>query len=146
MSLKIKQSLLALYTILFIGLSGCASHEKQAAEDASLKSATEWLNYLDTAATEELWSATSKLTKSKEDKELLLKKWRGINTGLGAVRERDLQLNFVVEPYQFRGNIPNGVYRRIVFWSKYQYRDNTKEELIMSFEDGQWKCLQYLVN
>ena len=108
-----------------------------------MKAAQAWLRALDDGDETFLWQHASQLTQNKQDKAITLKYWVGGRQGYGKVIQRDLQLNFAVEPYQFRGNIPDGIYRRLVFWTKYEKRDLAREELWLSYEDGEWKILAY---
>lgn len=126
-------------------LCGCASQQPKNADVGALKAAETWFNALDSLDGESLWQQTSHLTREKQEKDVQLKYWVGGRKGYGQVVKRDLQLNFEVLPYQFKGNIPDGVYRHIVYWTKYENRELTKEDLFLSFESGEWKILQYVV-
>lgn len=129
--------------VFFVFLAGCASQKELDEDRGALNAAQVWLVALDNYDEDRLWLDTSELTKNKEGRSEMLKYWTGIRKGFGVMHERDLQYNFTVEPYQFRGNIPNGTYRDIMFWTKYEKRELVKEKLFMSYEEGQWKVLQY---
>lgn len=130
---------------VMIFLWGCVSPQPKDADVGALKAANAWFNALDSFDEESLWQQTSRLTQDKVEKAIQLKIWVGGRKGFGDALNRELQLNFEVLPYQFKGNIPDGVYRRLVYWTKYEKRELTKEELFLSLENDEWKVLQYVV-
>jgi len=132
-------------SFLVLSLFGCSSNQPKNADEGARQATERWLQALDASDEEVLWLHTSQVTKNKEEKAELLKRWVGGRQNYGKLIKRDLQLNFEIAPYQFQGNIPDGIYRRIVYWTKYERRDLAKEEVLLSFENGEWTILQYRV-
>ena len=127
--------------VLFIAMTGCASQAEKEQETGALSATEAWFEILDEGDGERLWEGTSKIAKDKYDKDFYLKFWEGRKKSLGRVVHRDLQYNWKLELFQ--GSLPDGVHRRIMYWSEYENRKLVKELVIVTLEDGQWKVVEW---
>lgn len=128
-------------TLIF--LSGCASQQDKEQEANSLSLVNAWIESIDNLDADKAWEMASQITKERFEKETKTKYWLGIRKPMGDVIKRDLQLNWKLE--LFKGNIPDGTHREIVYWSKYENRVLARERFVVTLENGQWKLVEWYV-
>jgi hypothetical protein len=127
--------------VLFFLFCGCASLAQSQIDGEEAFVATQtWLQYLDEMNYEKLWDESSELRRLKIDKDDFIRKMNGIRAPLGKMIDRDLQLNLRITLIK---HYPDGQYRRIVFWSKYEKKDFAREYIILVKEEGQWRVLEF---
>lgn len=135
--LKITCMMLTLLT-LFIS---CATLQQRTIDKEAARDVTNtWFQYLDKMNFEKLWEISSELLKLKTDKEDFLRDMRGIREPLGKVIDRDLQVNDVMPLIE---HYPDGEYRKIVYWSKYENKDFIREYFLLVKEGDRWGVLTY---
>ena len=124
-------------------LTGCASQVEKDHEANSLALVDEWLQALDNSDMDRAWDLTSNITKERFEKSRKSKYWLGIRKPMGEIIYRDFQLNWNLTI--FKGNIPDGIHRNIIYWSKYKNRDLAKERFVVTLEDDQWRLIEWYV-
>jgi uncharacterized protein YceK len=122
-------------------LNGCATLQQRITDkEAALDVTKVWFKYLDERNYEKLWEISSDLLKLKTDKEDFIREIRGIREPLGNILDRNLQVNEVMPLIE---HYPDGKYRRVVYWSKYERKDFVRENFILIKEGNRWGVLRY---
>ncbi len=131
--------LVLIFLLLFIG---CATIEQRRIDrEAALAVTNTWFKYLDEMDFEKLWEISSDLRKLKTDKEDFLRVIKGIRLPLGKVIDRDLQVNDIMPLIE---HYPDGNYRKVVYWSKYEKKDFVREYFLLVKEGDRWGVLRYV--
>ena len=134
-----KINYLILITLVFF--NGCATlQQRRIDKEAALDVTNNWFKYLDEMNYEKLWEISSDLHKLKTDKKDFLRIIKGIRDPLGKVIERDLQVNDVMPLIK---HYPDGEYRKVVYWSKYENKDFVREYFLLIKEGDRWGVLRY---
>jgi len=134
---KIK-CLVLIFLFLFVS---CATIEQRRIDrDAALHATATWFQYLDEMNFEKLWEISSDLLKLKNDKEVFLRAVGGTRKPLGKCINRDLQVNDVVRLIE---HYPDGEYRKVVYWSKYEHKNFAREYFLLVKEGDHWRVLSY---
>jgi hypothetical protein len=121
--------------------NGCATLQQRTVDKkAALDVTNVWFKYLDERNYEKLWEISSDLFKLKTAKEDFIREIKGIREPLGKVIDRDLQVNEVMPLIE---HYPDGEYRRVVYWSKYEKKDFVRENFILVKEGDRWGVLRY---
>ena len=127
--------------LLLLVLTSCASMTQSRIDGEQAFEATQtWLQCLDEMNFEKLWDSSAELRRLKTDKADFIRRMNGIRAPLGKMIDRDLQLNLRVTLIR---HYPDGQYRKIVFWSKYEKKDFAREYLLLVKEEGQWRVLEF---
>jgi len=127
--------------ILLFFFYGCATLEQRRIDkEAAIEVTNTWFKYLDEKNYEKLWEISSDLFKLKTDKKDFLREIKGIRDPLGKVIDRDLQFN---DKMPLIKHYPDGTYRKVVFWSKYENKDFVREYLLIIKEGDRWGVLKY---
>jgi hypothetical protein len=141
MEKEIMKKAICLALLLLFIVDGCATLERRRVEkQAALDTTKTWFNYLDEMDYEKLWEISSDLLKIKNDKEDFLREVRGIRKPMGAVIDRDLQLNEVMPLIL---HYPDGNYRKVVYWSKYENKKFVREYFLLVKEGDRWAVVRY---
>ncbi len=136
-----KISFLIFITLILI--NGCATLEQRRMDkEGALDATRTWFKYLDELNYEKLWEISSDLRKLATKKEDFVRATRSMREPMGKMLERNLQVNDKAAFIQY---YPDGEYRRIVYWSKYEKKDFAREYLLVVKEGEQWRVLEYLL-
>lgn len=127
--------------LLFLAFTGCATMKQSRMDREQAFAMTQiWLQYFDEMNYEKLWEISSDLWKLKSEKKDFIRILNGIRAPLGKVVDRDLQVNTIVP---FVKHYPDGNYRKIVFWSKYENKDFAREYILLVKEGERWRILDF---
>jgi len=130
---------LIIITLIFI--NGCATlQQRRIDKETALDVTNTWFKYLDEMNFEKLWEISSDLRKLKTDKEDFIRAIRGIRKPLGKVIDRDLQVNDIMPLIE---HYPDGDYRKVVYWSKYENKNFVREYFLLVKEGDRWGVLRY---
>lgn len=125
-------------------LTSCATQQsgnENEVKNESNQAVLEWLKALDLRDAETVWQLSSKIITDRYDKDFLLKYWLGSRKPLGKLIQADEQLNW---KYKNRSSsMPDGQYRHIVYWMKFENKALSKNGFIVSLEEGKWKIVQW---
>jgi hypothetical protein len=131
--------------LMFIALiffSGCATlEERRLNKEGALEAANTWYKHLDEFNYEKLWEISSDLRKLGSNKDDFIRFVKSTREPMGKVISRDLQVNDKVE---FIKHYPDGEYRSIIYWSKYEKKDFAREYFLLVKEQDRWKVLEYM--
>jgi hypothetical protein len=125
---------------LFLFVSCATIEQRKIDRDAATVAATTWLQYFDEMNFEKLWEISADLLKLKTDKADFIRWVAGIRKPLGKCIERDYQVNDIVRLIE---HYPDGEYRRIVYWSKYEHKNFVREYFLLIKEGDHWRVLRY---
>ncbi len=137
----IKLTLIILSMIFFSSCATQQSTNETLVKQESNQAVIEWLEALDAKDAEGIWQLSSKIITDRYEKDFLLKYWLGSRKPFGKIIEADAQLNWKYK--NRRSSMPDGQYRRIVYWMKFENKTLSKNEFIVSFEENKWKVVQW---
>jgi hypothetical protein len=137
---KILKITCMMLTVLALFNSCATLQQRTIDKEAALDVTNTWFKYLDEMNFEKLWEISSDLLKLKTDKEDFLRDIRGIREPLGKVIDRDLQVNEVMPLIE---HYPDGEYRKVIYWSKYENKDFIREYFVLVKEGDRWGILTY---
>jgi hypothetical protein len=107
--------------------------------------AENWVRALDAGGRDALWDATSELTKMRFEQEERLKLWLGSRAPLGKIVSRRLELSWSRDP-EFLQGVPDGTYWEISFQCEFENKREVFEELLLHWEEGQWRIVAMWLN
>ena len=129
--------------VALLAALGCALPVERADKAASRAFAQQWLERLDAGDRAGAFQQVSRLARARGSEEELVRRWFGMREPLGAVVERSLQTNWRLDNLP---SAPDGNYRELIYWSKFEHKDFVQEGLLLAFEDGGWKLITYRVH
>jgi len=126
-------------------LVACATPLKREQKAAAVPFAEAWLHYLDTGGESEAWEATGALTRQRLDREATLKRWFGSRNALGRLENRRLSISWERDD-RFLAAVPeDGTYWEVGFISDFEHKQDAREALLLVWEGGGWRLLDYRI-
>ena len=120
--------------------TGCLSPLEREQKQTAVPFAERLLGYLDAGERELAWSEVSSVARLRYAKEDRIEYWFGIREPLGPLVRRRLEFNWERKA-DFLWSVPDGTYWEVTYQSRFENKDRVYEELLLHWDDGQWRLL-----